>query len=231
MNAYKINREPNIHTFDEIINEKTTFINGIIVEKSCADVTVSFSDTSDAKEIKFHFHGKADIDGNVRLEVYIEDKKLHIAAIDIGNIFKNELKLDIFIPHKYCLENLDIESSGNIFLNEGIYASNIAVKSLRGSIYTNAGFESISVDAGHENQAVSININVNASQNTAITVSTGLGNIFLKLANIANINFVNLEDVNPNSMQNRLHDNYKRVYGGYVADLSYYLGCGNMEIS
>lgn len=207
---------------DEVIATWPDFIDAIHIKRCCAEVNVFLSDS---KETKIKFHGKIKTDGELEFGVSPEDNSLNINLSVSGNIRNNELVLDIAVPKGKNFRGIFIESLKDITISKEVCASILDIKSQFGSIKTHAAFETASISTNEAN----IEIDADARQNISLDVSTQFGEISLKLANIANINFTNLDDSHQNLK--RLYNSYRRVPGGYVADLSYRLGCGSMKIS
>lgn len=218
----KTSKKNHYKIVDEVIAAWSDSINVVSIKKCCAKVNVFLSDS---KEIKIQFHGQIKTDGELEFGVKSKNNSLNIILSVSGNIRNNELVLDIAIPKSKKLQGLYIESLKDITISNDIFAETLDVKSKFGSINTQAAFQTASISCPDGN----IDINADAKQNIILAVSTQFGKISLKLANIANINFTNLDDFHQSLK--RFHDFYRRIPGGYVADLSYKLGCGSMEIS
>ena len=168
--------------FDKTKIEDCTNIDKISISSISADINVLASTLS--KDIKVHFSGEADMNGNIDFDVSIVKRTLKVQLKSSGTFCNSSFKLDIFLPGKTFKEISFDTISGDIDLGD----SDISVEYLEssttsGCFDSRAKFKKASIRTTSGN----IDLYTEANQNISIEANTISGNVWIEPKNINDI--------------------------------------------
>lgn len=206
----------NLQKFDEMKVEDCNNIEKIAIDSTFGDVNVSVSNSS---KVEAHFHGEADIDGDVNFDVRVVNRELRITLKLTGNCFNGNLRLDVTVPQKTFKVISAKSSSAYITLNEGVSTDYLKVKTQSGDLETNATVNNVSIYT----MSGDVELCIDATQNINVEVSTMSGDVSAEFNNIGHIN------LSTSSMSGDVRNLHKESRG-YNADVDISTMSGDIRI-
>lgn len=102
--------------FDERDSKPARMFEKIFVYSTIAAINIEATNSSDA--IQTHFHGCANIEGNVDVRTYTRDNTLVIMVKCAGKCYNSTLSVDITIPQEKIKEIFSDDSMVRIMLGD-----------------------------------------------------------------------------------------------------------------
>lgn len=206
-----------LRKYDERKFEEASKVEKITINSTLAQVNVSVSDSS---KVEVHFHGEANLDGQIKFVVKRILNEIKIKVQYDGNCYDGSLNLDVTVP-KTLKAIVAKTMSAGVELKKGVSAQSVRIETNSGRVTTYATFTKAFIST----MSGSVELYVEAKQNISLDISTMSGSISAEFEHVRDIN------ISARTMTGRIRNQHKGDSYGYNANANISTMSGSIFIS
>lgn len=206
----------------EGFNERRVYevgkIDNIVINLPYTNVSV-YQSTSSKVEVRLV--GEISIVGeSVKYRVQRRNRNLVIILVVQGDVTKVNLEADIYLPDKYFNLISIFGTSSDIYVEKGIFAKNLRIRTESGKVETGITFEKAELKSADSE----LNVHINAESDIEVSILTDSGDINI------NLNNIKMEEINIHSVlgsvryHHREAEGYKAVINASSRDGNIFIG-------